>query len=101
MENTGAGRALFGAMSIAVLSLVLWVVNRATAHWVAWMLAVPTVLMSLLAHFAGMPALLPWAHALDSTLYFYAVSGLLSNTLGEQPVTTDQLVYDVHTITFP
>ena len=33
MENTGAGRALFGAMSIAVLSLVLWVVNRATAHW--------------------------------------------------------------------
>src|SRR3546814_10519175 len=52
MENTGAGRAVFGAMSIAVLSLVLWVVNRATAHWVAWLLAVPSVLMSLLAHFA-------------------------------------------------
>src|SRR3546814_10306762 len=66
MENTGAGRALFGAMSIAVLSLVLWVVNRATAHWVAWLLAVPSVLMSLLAHFAGMPVLLPWAHALRS-----------------------------------
>src|SRR3546814_19502805 len=30
MENTGAGRAVFCAMSIAVLSLVLWVVNRAT-----------------------------------------------------------------------
>ncbi|MDN5782655.1 MAG: hypothetical protein L0H23_11680, partial [Luteimonas sp.] len=54
MEDTGAGRALFGAMSIAVLSLVLWVVNRSSAHWVAWLLAVPSVAMSLLANFAGM-----------------------------------------------
>ena len=99
MENTGAGRALFGAMSIAVLSLVLWVVNRASAHWVAWLLAVPSVLMSLLANFAGMPALLPWAHALESILYFYAVAGLIRYMLADMRVTTDELVSAATTFT--
>src|SRR3546814_17668197 len=92
MENTCAGRAVYGAMSIAVPSLLLWVVNRATAHWLAWLLAVPSVLLSLLAHFAGMPVLLPWAHALESLLYFYAVSGLIRCLLGDIPVPTAHLV---------
>ena len=99
MENTGAGRALFGAMSIAVLSLVLWVVNRATARWVAWLLAVPSVLLSLLANFAGLPALTPFAHALESILYFYAVAGLIRYMLGDLRVSTDELVAAATTFT--
>lgn len=99
MENTGAGRAVFGAMSIAVLSLVLWVINRSSAHWVAWLLAVPSVLMSLLANFAGLPMLLPWAHALESILYFYAVAGLIRYMLGDMRVTTDELVSAATTFT--
>ncbi len=99
MENTGVGRALFGAMSIAVLSLVLWVVNRASAHLVAWLLAVPSVCLSLLANFAGMPALLPFAHALESILYFYAVAGLIHYMLGDLRVTTDEMVAAATTFT--
>src|SRR3546814_20506390 len=86
------GRWVLGAMGRALLSLLRLVVNRATALGVAWLLAVPSVLMWLLAHFAGMPVLLPWAHALESILYFYAVSGLIRYMLGDMRVTTDELV---------
>lgn len=101
MENTATGRALFGAMSIAVLSLVLWIINRGgtTSHWVAWLLAVPSVLLSLSANFAGLPALLPFAHALESILYFYAVAGLIIYMLGDHRVTTDELISAATTFT--
>jgi hypothetical protein len=100
MENTGVGRALFGAMSIVVLSLVLWVVNRnPQARWMAWALAVSSVSLSLLANFAGLPGLLPFAHALESLLYFYAVAGLIYYMLGDHRVTTDELVSSATTFT--
>lgn len=99
MENTSIGRALFGAMSIAVLSLVLWIINRTSARWVAWLLALPSVSMSLLANFAGMPALLPWAHALESILYFYAVAGLIRYMLDDTSVSTDELIAAATTFT--
>src|SRR3546814_20381283 len=38
MENTGAGREVFGAMSLAVLSLVRGWVYRAHSHRVGWRL---------------------------------------------------------------
>ena len=45
MDESGAGRALFGAFGILVLALALWVVNRSAAvNWIAWSLAVPAVL---------------------------------------------------------
>jgi ion channel len=100
MENTGTGRALFGAMSIAVLSLVLWIVNRGPSiHWVAWLVAVPSVVLSLLANFAAMPALLPFAQALESILYFYAVAGLIRYMLGDLRVTNDELIAAATTFT--
>src|SRR3546814_15259640 len=55
--------------------------------------------MSLLTHFAGMPVLLPWAHALESILYFSAVSGLIRYMLGDMRVTTDELVSAATTFT--
>ena len=36
MDDSAAGRAMFGAFGVAVLALVLWVVNRnPTANWIA------------------------------------------------------------------
>lgn len=101
MENTATGRTLFGAMSIMVLALVLWIINRGstTSHWVAWLLAVPSVLLSLYANFAGLPGLLPFAHVLESILYFYAVAGLIIYMLGDHRVTTDELVSAATTFT--
>src|SRR5690606_3867871 len=50
MENTQAGRALFGAFGMVVLALALWVVNRsAMLNWVAWILALPAVVLSIVA----------------------------------------------------
>src|SRR3546814_18092649 len=46
-----------------------------------------------------MPVLLPWAHALESILYFYAVSGLIRYMLGDMRVTTDELVSAATTFT--
>ena len=50
MEDTQAGRALFGAFGIVVLALALWVVNRSSLlNWVAWILALPAVVLSIVA----------------------------------------------------
>ncbi|HET6546218.1 MAG TPA: potassium channel family protein, partial [Rhodanobacteraceae bacterium] len=70
-----------------------------TSHWVAWLLAVPSVLLSLTANFAGLSGLLPFAHALESILYFYAVAGLIIYMLGDHRVTTDELVSAATTFT--
>ena len=61
MEDTDLGRVLFGVFGMLVLALALWVVNRSPSiNWIAWCLAVPAVLLSLLsigASFEGTKAI--------------------------------------------
>lgn len=93
LDESSTGRAVFGAFGILVLALVLWVVNRSpTINWVAWMMAVPAVTMSLLADFAGLRGLLPVAQMLEAALYFYAAIGLIIYMLGDHRVTLDELL---------
>ncbi len=93
LEESSAGRAVFGVFGIVVLALVLWVVNRnPTINWLAWLMAVPAVTMSLLADFAGYTALLPVAQMLEAALYFYAAVGLIIYMLGDHRVTVDELL---------
>ncbi|WP_242110015.1 potassium channel family protein [Luteimonas aquatica] len=100
MEHAAVGRALFGAFGIVVLSLVLWVVNRSQAvNWIAWALAIPAVLLSLLANFAAMPSLLSVAYLLEALLYFYASIGLIYYMLDDQRITVDELVAAAATFT--
>ncbi|MET0581344.1 MAG: ion channel [Pseudoxanthomonas sp.] len=92
MENTAQGRALFGAFGVLVLALALWVVNRsASINWIAWCLAVPAVLMSLLSVWAHMPGLLVYAHLLEGALYFYTAASLTVYMLQDHRVTRDEL----------
>ena len=92
MEDTDAGRALFGAFGIAVMALAVWVVNRSpTINWIAWLLAIPAVALSLLATWGGQSQLLVWAHLLEGALYFYAAAGLIAYMLGDHRVTADEL----------
>ena len=92
MEDAGAGRALFGAFGVLVLALALWVVDRSpTVNWIAWLLAAPAVLLSLLGGWGGQPQWLVWAHLLESALYFYAAAGLIAYMLGDHRVTADEL----------
>jgi hypothetical protein len=93
MEETGAGRALFGAFGMVVLALALWVVVRSpTVNWIAWLLAAPAVLLSLLGGWGGQPQWLVWAQLLECALYFYAAGGLIAYMLYDHEVTADELV---------
>ncbi len=93
MEDTDAGRAIFGAFGITVLALALWVVNRSpTINWIAWLIAIPSVFFSLLANLGGREELLPVAHLLESVLYFYAAIGLIAYMLQDHRVTLDELL---------
>ena len=92
MENTQAGRALFGAFGILVLALALWVVNRsASINWIAWCMAVPAVVLSLLSAWTKMPGLLVYAHLLEGALYFYTAASLTAYMLQDHRVTRDEL----------
>ena len=93
MENTALGRALFGAFGILVLALVIWVVKRGSASdWVAWALALPSVVLSLLANVMHVAPLLALAQVLESLLYFYAAAGLMFYMLDDHDVTMDELL---------
>ena len=92
MEDTQAGRAVFGAFGILVLALALWVVNRsASINWIAWCIAVPAVVLSLLSAWAQMPGLLVYAHLLEGALYFYTAASLTAYMLQDHRVTRDEL----------
>ena len=101
MENTSVGRMLFGTMSVVVLLLVLWMINNRgpSIKWLAWLLAIPALVLTLLANLGDMPALLPLGQLLESILYFYAVVGLIYYMLGDYRVTTDELIAVATTFT--
>lgn len=92
MENTPLGRALFGSFGILVLALALWVVNRTPSiNWVAWCLAVPAVVLSLMAIWLHVPMLVVSAHLLEAALYFYTAGSLIAYMLQDHRVTRDEL----------
>ena len=77
---------------IVVLALALWVVNRTPSiNWIAWCLALPAVLLSLLAAGTQQPQLLMVAHLLEGALYFYTAASLTAYMLQDHRVTSDEL----------
>src|SRR5690242_16263459 len=62
MDESSSGRLLFGAVALVVVPLAVWVVNRSPAvRWVAWLLAIPAMLLTACAVLFAMPILLPWS----------------------------------------
>jgi hypothetical protein len=91
-EGSHGGRALLGAFGAVVLALVVWVVIRSPAvRWIAWALAVPAFVLSLLSALIDAPALVAWASLLEAALYFYAAGSLIAYMMGDTRVTTDEL----------
>lgn len=92
LEGLPSGRILLGAFGVLVLALAVWVVNRSPAdNWIAWTLAVPAVLCSLLAVLLGKDSLVIYASALQAALYFYAAGALIAYMMSDQRVTSDEL----------
>lgn len=85
------GQALLSVSGLVVVVLVVWLVIHSPAKkWVAWMLAVPTVVLLVMALFGG-PVWLAWASIFEALLYFYAAASLIAYMMGDTRVTLDEL----------
>jgi hypothetical protein len=92
MDDSESGRVLFGAVGVAVVSLSLWVVNRSPAvNWIAWLLAVPAVAITVASIVLGRSDYLVYSSMLESALYFYAAGSLIAYMLNDHRVTADEL----------
>lgn len=92
MDDTIGGRLLFGAVALVVVPLAVWVVNRSPAvRWVAWLLAVPAMLLTALGVLLEQPGLLPLSATLEAALYFYAAGSLIAYMLHDHAVSADEL----------
>ncbi|MEE9330889.1 MAG: ion channel [Methylophilaceae bacterium] len=92
MSDTAISRLIFSCFGLAVPILALLVVVRSPAvTWVATILVVPSVLLTLIAGFFGLDHLLLWAHGLESIMYFYAAIGLIMYMFNDEVVTIDEL----------
>ena len=91
-DGSSSGRAVLGAFGVLVLALVIWVINRSpTIRWIAWVLAVPAVALSLLSVVFVNQTLLFWSSLIEATLYFYAAGSLIAYMMKDYRVTTDEL----------
>jgi len=92
MDETAAGRAVFGTFGIAVLGLALWVVQRSPlGTWLALLLAIPSVVFSIAAVMLGRSSLGTAAQLLECLLYFYTAGALIAYMLQDHKVTRDEL----------
>ena len=92
MDQSESGRVLFGLVGVVVVALALWVVNRSPAeNWIAWLLAVPAVGITVLSIVLGRPELLVLSSLFESCLYFYSAGSLIAYMLNDHEVTTDEL----------
>ncbi len=92
MDDSRAGRVLFGAVALVVVPLAVWVVNRSpTVSWIGWLLALPAMVLSVLAITLDLPDLLTISSALEATLYFYAAGGLIAYMMDDRVVSADEL----------
>lgn len=98
-DGTG-GRVLFGAVALVVVPLAVWVVNRSSfVNTIAWLLAIPAMLLTVLSVVFENDALLPFSALLEAALYFYAAASLISYMLHDHKVTADELFAAAATFT--
>lgn len=92
LDDSHTGRVLFSALGALFLLLALWVVNRSPAvNWVAWLLAIPALGLSLAYVLLDRPMLLVAASSFEALVYFYTAIGLIAYMLDDARVTTDEL----------
>ena len=92
IEGSGAGRAVFSVLGIAILGLVVLAVRSTPALlWVAILLGFPATVLLLIQAVTGSDALFPYSSALEAMLYFYAAGALITYMLADHDVTRDEL----------
>ena len=92
MDDTTSGRMLFGAVALVVVPLTVWVVAHSpSVRWVAWMLAIPAVVLTVTGIALDRPGLLQLSAVLEAALYFYAAGGLIVYMMNDHEVSADEL----------
>jgi hypothetical protein len=92
LDDSTGGRVVFSAFGAMVLLLAVWVVNRTPAvNWIAWLIAIPAFVLSILSVTSDSVNLLLWSSALEALLYFYVAASLIAYMLSDHRVTTDEL----------
>lgn len=92
IDEHPSGRPLLSALGILILALVFWVINRSPSNRrVAWILIVPSFVLTLLSTFFVNPTIVVLSSLLDATLYFYATSSLIAYMMKDDHVTIDEL----------
>jgi hypothetical protein len=85
------GRILFGAIGVVAVSLAVWVVDRSPARtWVALLLALPAIGMTVASIVLDSNRLLVYSALLESLLYFYAAGSLIAYMMRDHRVTSDE-----------
>jgi hypothetical protein len=91
-DGSSSGRVLLSIFGVVLLALVVWVIDRSPAlTWIAWVLVVLAIVLSLLSILFANPVLLSWASLLLSVLYFYAAGSMVAYMMKDYRVTTDEL----------
>jgi hypothetical protein len=87
-----AGRAIFSAIGIALLGLVVVVARRSMfLHGTLLLLAVPATVLLVIQAITNDDALLPYSAGLEAVLYFYAAATLIRYMLLDHVITRDEL----------
>ena len=92
MDDTTSGRMLFGAVALVVVPLTVWVVAHSpSVRWVAWMLAIPAVVLTIAGIALDQRGLLQLSAVLEAALYFSAAGGLIVYMMNDHEVSADEL----------
>lgn len=92
LDESDAGRAVFSALGIMILGLVLLAVRSTPAlTWFAVLLGIPATVLLTIQAITGSDDLLPYSSAIEAVLYFYAAGAMIAYMLEDQRVTRDEL----------
>ena len=92
MEASPRGRAVLTAYGVLDLGVALRVVRRTPSlTWLALVLALLVVLLSVISAVAPHPGLTIATAALEATFYFYATGSLIAYMVQDWVATTDEL----------
>ena len=100
LETTKFHQAIFSCFNVAALALAVWVVNRSPLfNGMAWMLALPAVVLTITYVATENVQYLLWAQSLESAMYFYTAVGLVMYMFNDNVLTRDELFAAANTFT--
>ena len=92
MEASPAARALLSGFGLLVLGVALWAVRRNSwLPWLALILAIPVVILSVIAGVSPNPGLTVAISSLEAAFYFYASGSMIAYMLEDPVATRDEL----------